>query len=305
MSKKRTLEDFIKRAKEVHGDKYDYSKSVYKNCDEKLIIICPIHGEFEQTPTNHYYGKGCRKCAREIAGDKIRVLTTDEFIKRAKDIHSNKYDYSLTVCKSYKSKVKIICPIHGIFICLAGAHIKGCGCRKCYLKKKALSKEEFIEKSKKVHGDKYDYSLVEYVKNRVRVKIICPIHGVFEQEPSAHMRGSGCNKCCSSKGEGLIKTFLEEKDIDYIEEYIFNDCLSIKQGKLRFDFFIPSKNIVVEFQGKQHYEPIIRWGGESRFLVQKKNDEIKRNYCKKNNIQLLEIKYDDDINEILKGIYND
>lgn len=302
---KRTLEEFIERARKVHDAKYDYSKSVYKNCDEKLIIICPIHGEFEQTPTNHYYGKGCRKCGRKITGDKIRVLTTDEFIKRAKEIHGNKYDYSLIVCETYKSKVKIICPIHGEFVCLAGAHIRGHGCRKCYFKKKSLSKEEFIERARKVHGDKYDYSLVEYVKNRVRIKIICPIHGVFEQEPSTHMRGSGCNKCCSSKGEGLIKNILEEKNIGYIEEYIFNDCLSIKQGRLRFDFFIPSKNMVIEFQGKQHYEPIVRWGGESRFLVQKKNDEIKRNYCKKNNIQLLEIKYDDNINEILKGIYND
>ena len=118
----------------------------------------------------------------------MRKLSTNEFIEKANKIHGSKYDYSLVDYSNCRTIVKIICPIHGIFEQKANEHIQGCGCRKCKYEnlgaKMKLSTNEFIEKANKIHGSKYDYSLVEYSGIFSKVKIICPIHGVF-----AEMRG--------------------------------------------------------------------------------------------------------------------
>lgn len=113
-SKNKTTVDFIENAKNVHGDKYDYSKSNYTGRHNKLIIICPIHGDFEQEAGAHLSGCGCPKCANEHRNDNKR-MSTEEFIKRAKYIHGNKYDYSKVNYKNLESKITIICPEHGEF----------------------------------------------------------------------------------------------------------------------------------------------------------------------------------------------
>ena len=194
--KKKTTEQFIKEAKAIHGDKYDYSKVNYKGCFEKVCIICPIHGEFWQTPAMHLSGQGCSKCC----GRKRK--TKEEFIEDAKKVHGNKYDYSKVNYVNNKTKVIITCPIHGDFLQRPDRHLFGCGCNKCgydnTAEKCKTSLEDFIKRAKEIHGDKYDYSKVVYVNNHTKVCIICPIHGEFWQTPRTHLMGRGCPICNES-----------------------------------------------------------------------------------------------------------
>lgn len=190
-------ESFIKESNEVHQCKYDYSGVDYKGVTTKVKIICPIHGEFWQAPRIHLKGCGCPKCGFERQNDATR-LTTEEFIIRANKIQGNKYDYSKVEYVDYNTKVCIICPEHGEFYQTPNKHLLGQGCPKCGNTKK-LSLTEFIERSRKIHGNKYDYSKARYVNNGTKVCIICPIHGEFWQTPHNHLIGRGCNKCKNNK----------------------------------------------------------------------------------------------------------
>ena len=196
------LNEFILRAKEVHGDKYDYSLVEYKKITDKVKIICPIHGEFIMEARAHYRGQGCPKCGNIKKGLSHRY-TTEKFINKAREIHGDKYDYSKVQYSVGKENVTIICPIHGDFEMSPHSHLAGRGCPKCgNLKKgntKRLTKEEFIEKAKKIHGDEYDYSLVEYKNNNTKIKIICRKHGVFETLPYVHLSNHKCPKCINEK----------------------------------------------------------------------------------------------------------
>jgi hypothetical protein len=185
-----TTEEFISKSKEIHGDIYDYSDTIYINNRTKVKIICPSHGLIEQYPQNHFKHK-CKKCTTELSKNGIK-----KFIEKAKEIHGDKYDYSLIdEYKSNKTKLKIICPIHGVFEQDYKSHInKKYGCSKCsgICKKTTI---EFINDAKKIHNDKYDYSLVEYKNTKHKIKIICKLHGVFEQKPEKHLLGRGCHIC--------------------------------------------------------------------------------------------------------------
>jgi len=196
-----TTDEWVEKAKEVHGDKYDYSNVVYKRNESKVTIICPEHGEFKQTPAGHTVGKGCRKCGINRTGV-AKILTIDEWVEKAKEVHGDKYDYNNVVYKRGHSKVIIICPEHGEFEQTPTAHAAGRGCRNCGIEAatKATTKttEQFIEKAKEVHGDKYDYSKVVYKNTDDKVTIICPEHGEFEQTPNGHTnKKGGCRKCAN------------------------------------------------------------------------------------------------------------
>lgn len=123
-----------------------------------------------------------------------KKLTTAEFIERAAEIHSGKYDYSTTVYSTTYQKIAIGCPVHGTFIQVAKDHLNGYGCPACGGTGKKTT-TEFIEKSQLVHGDKYDYTLVDLKSMNKKVKIICPDHGEFNQRPADHAVGVGCPTC--------------------------------------------------------------------------------------------------------------
>ena len=218
MGKKFTTYDFIKRAKEVHGEKYDYSLVEYKTDKIKVKIICPEHGILMQSPNVHY-NHGCKKCS-----DSNRNLTLSEFINRSKTKHNNKYDYSLSYYTDANSIVKIICPEHGIFEQIAFSHYgKGYGCQKCS-NSDPKNTLEFIKKAKLAHGAKYDYSLVYYKNALSYVKIICPEHGIFLQRASSHYT-NGCKKCKFSKGEKNIEKILKKFNISYETQKKFSACM--------------------------------------------------------------------------------
>jgi len=218
-----TTEEFITRAKQVHGDKYDYSLVKYVNANTKIKIICKIHGIFEQRPLNHLYNShGCPKCG----GNKR--LTKDEFEIKANEVHGNKYNYEYVEYINGQTKVKIECPTHGIFEQTPGSHLGGCGCPKCQkveaANKQRLTKDEFEIKANEVHGNKYNYEYVEYINSRTKVKIECPTHGIFEQKPSSHLMGHGCPKCGNivkmTADEFLKKGIQIHSSANYIYDYV-------------------------------------------------------------------------------------
>jgi 5-methylcytosine-specific restriction endonuclease McrA len=196
--KKLTTAEVIAKATLVHHDKYNYSLVEYVNSRTKIKIICLIHGIFEQHFNNHLNGHGCKKCGSKGS----KPLSINEFIEKAKIKHNNKYDYSLVEYNHSLIKVKIKCPIHGIFEQIPSSHLRGRGCSKCS-KRKLLSIDEFIKKAKIKHNNKYDYSLVKYNDCKSKIKIKCPIHGIFEQNPNTHLYGSGCYKCYHENNKGV------------------------------------------------------------------------------------------------------
>lgn len=226
--KKLTTEDFIRRAKEVHGDKYDYSKVEYVNNSTKVCIICPIHGEFMTIPTNFLRGHGCSKCS-----GKARP-TTDEFICRAREIHGDKYDYSKVDYKGNKTKVCIICLEHGEFWQSPNNHLNGKGCPKCINPNHGLTTEGFIQKAREVHGDKYEYSKVEYKGVLTKVCIICPKHGEFWQIAREHLNGQGCPICNIGYTKKYKFNLLEEFESEYdFRAFLANNDVNILYVILR------------------------------------------------------------------------
>ena len=213
--KKLTINEFIEKAKKIHGDKYDYSKVIYINNRTKVCIICPIHGEFWQTPSDHLLGKGCKKCGMQTRGEKHR---------------SNTY--------------------------------------------------KFTKNAKRIHGNKYDYSKVKYINNRIEVCIICPIHGEFWQKPNYHLSGNGCPLCNESHLERDIRILFDESRIGY--EYRKRDFEWL--DGLELDFYIPEYRIAIECQGIQHFKSEHFF--EALEVVQGR-DKKKKNLCEKNNIKLL------------------
>lgn len=196
---KLTQEQFIARAVSVHGDRYDYTKSQYKDSKTPCTIICAEHGEFKQMPVHHWAGRGCKTCGSTKQGLAQR-LSLEEFKSRAEKLHDNAYDYTnVTLNNGVSEKVLIICRTHGPFKQIASEHLAGKGCRKCSTFRisqgQRLTQEEAIAKFKAVHGDFYGYSKVVYGKRTDKITITCPDHGDFEQQPGNHWNGAGCPEC--------------------------------------------------------------------------------------------------------------
>ena len=188
-----TKEEFFELARRAHGDKYEYDKVEYVNRTTPVIITCPVHGEFWQTPGNHLRGAGCIQCHIDS-----RTSDLDTFIARAREVHGDKYDYSKAVYVNSGTKICIICPEHGEFWQIPNTHLRGAGCPACTGKMKKDT-EVFIEEARRIHGDKYDYSKVEYKTNKDKVCIICPEHGEFWQAAAGHLKGGGCPECSATK----------------------------------------------------------------------------------------------------------
>lgn len=300
--KNKTNNEFIIEANKIHNNKYEYNKTNYINVKTPIIITCPIHGDFNQKPNNHLNGWGCKTCGGN------NKLTTEEFILKANKIHKNRYDYSLVKYIGSHTKIKIICKEHGKFEQKPNNHLMGNNCPKCGIisqqNNKKLTNLEFINKANKIHNNKYDYSLVKYIKSDVNIKIICPKHGIFKQKAGQHLSGRGCPNCNESKGELKIKEVLEKYNIEYIFQKSFDNCLNKNNRKLKFDFYLIKQNILIEYDGKQHYESIEYFGGKNSFKTLNEHDNMKNRYAKMNKIKLIRIPYHqyNEIEMIIKNI---
>lgn len=343
---------FLRRARVIHNNKYDYSKVEYKAVKEKVNIICPVHGEFSQTPDSHLQGQQCSKCS------KVHKPNTSEWIEKAKKVHGEKYDYSKVVYKNNSTKIPIICKEHGVFWQRPANHIKGKNCPKCT--GHYMDKSFFIEKAKEIYKDKsgnplYDYSLVDYKDSSTYIRIIChkkdstteKEHGEFSKTPNKHLTGQGCPLCGNESGglknslsneEFLNRAFpdeyeyltsyktaktkihikckkcghkfwqeayshlsgcgcptcneskLEKEVTNYLKKY---NVKHEKQkrfkwlGRQSLDFYLPDFNIAIECQGIQHFEPKAFFGGDNGLseIVERDNKKLKK--CLNKNLEMI------------------
>lgn len=284
---------FIERAIKTHGNKYDYALTYYETPHKKVIIICPEHGPFEQTPDSHVRNHGCPKCNGGIK------LTLTDFITKANKKHNNKYAYNLVTFNKTNEPIKIGCPEHGVFKQTVSNHLFGYGCQICGTNKRINSRhkttEYFKDKAIIVHGLFYDYSNVVYVKTNKKVKIICPKHGEFLQTPNDHISNkNGCPICNESKGEREIRQWLLDNKIVFIQQYKFDECRDIRP--LPFDFYLPDYNTCIEYDGEQHFKSVNIFTNKNNSLEKIKNrDKIKTLYCDNKNGRpnLIRIKYNE------------
>ncbi len=316
-TRKITTETFKEKAALVHGDRYNYSLVDYNGCYSKVKIICALHGEFSQTASRHLSGAGCILCQFQQCS-LTKSGNLQDFIKISQEVHNGFFSYEKTEYIKSNIPVIITCPIHGDFKQTPAAHKRGSICPQCSRDKHSaastLTTEEFVAKANLMHNFTYDYSSTEYKNSKTPIDIICKDHGLFTTYPQYHTsRGIGCPECLDlsnnkSKGENFIISFLSEKNITYETEKVFEDCRNPETGwKLRFDFYIVDLNILIEYDGKQHFEPIKYWGGDELFEKIKHRDSIKNEYCERKGINLLRIPYNRDIMECIQesGLLND
>lgn len=386
---RKCCEEFKKQAKEIHGDKYDYSKVEYINNKTKVCIICPEHGEFWMSPQNHTiqkqgcpicgrlnrkytkhinsnakkiplskildtiekkckernisflgfveekwestkkthlklrcnicshewkslyrnfitYKHGCQTCYNNRRG-KTLTKTRDEFIQEAKEIHGGKYDYSKVEYINNYTKVCIICPEHGEFWITPNKHLAKQGCGICAKIQNGIRKRKPMEEVKKIfnkiHGNTYTYDWNTYTSMEIPMRMFCQIHGEFWQAPFIHASGCGCQKCQESHLERGVRKLLTDLCIDFKSQVNKNTFSWLNKQSL--DFYIPSKNIVIECQGKQHFQPIKHFGGNEEFEKILKRDLNKKHLTENNEIRLLYVVDDDiKIEKLPSNIYN-
>jgi hypothetical protein len=307
-----TLETFINKAKKIHGNKYDYSKSIYKNTYADIVIICPRHGDFSQKPNAHIIGSGCPQCGIEARSQKRRI-SFENFIEKCIEVHGKKYDYSKTDYRGRSKEITLICKEHGEFNITADSHLSGSGCQKCAGNTK-LTQNEFINRSIEIHGTNYDYSKSKYVGMGAKVEIICSSHGSFWQMPSKHIHSKqGCPKCadetriigdtiknlksknknpmgifyilrCFSEDESFFKIGVSKKGVSYryggpsLMPYEYEDVV---QQEMSLVEAYELEQAVLSTLSEYKYEPILYFGGHSECLSINPRD------------------YDDRLNEIL------
>jgi hypothetical protein len=270
--------NFISKAIKIHGDKYDYSKVNYINAKTKINIICKIHGEFQQNPSNHLRKHNCQKCAKNFK------LDTLGFIEKAKEIHKDTYDYSKVNYINADAKIIIICKIHGEFKQQPDFHLnRKCGCPKCSNNVK-FDTLEFIKKAKQIHKDKYVYSKVEYINNRIPIIIICKVHGEFTQKPDIHINQKcGCPSCIN-KTEFLFLKKIQDFYPTLKKQYKVEWCKN--KNCLPFDFVIEELKIIIEIDGPQHFMQVANWTSPE---IQKEKDKYKINCANENGFSVIRL----------------
>lgn len=375
MTPRYTQEQWIEKAKLIHGEKYDYSKVRYVNINTKICIICQKHGEFNQTPKDHLRGRGCGKCGREN-GIKKRTKTSEQFLQEIKEKHGDCYDLSKVEYINDKVKVCIICQKHGEFFITPQHFLGGEGCRLCGIEKAAITRrkshskfleecdnshqdgtnydyskanyvgdkvpvciichetdengnkhgefwqspnnhisksqgcpkcgrlksdenrkytqDEWVEKAKIVHNNKYDYSHTNYINSDEKVAINCSEHGIFYQKPSNHLMKQGCPKCFKEKSgvEREITEYISSLGVEYIENE-----RKILNGK-EIDIYIPIKKIGIEINGLIWHSDL--YGTDDKYHLQKTND------LEKQGIKLIHVFEDEwnDKHDIVKSRLN-
>lgn len=234
---------------------------------------------------------------------------TNQFIEKSNIVHNSFYNYEKTIYKKTKEKVTITCPIHGDFNQTPNMHLSGQGCPECGIKKsqkhndrlRNKTKQNFLKRMEEKFGNKYDFTKFEYVKDEVEGIVICPIHGEFKKKPNHLRRGQGCPTCSKeskiSKGEKQIMNFLNENNIDFTYNYTIKKSKYLKNKP--FDFYVPNLNLLIEFQGEQHYKKKFNMSDED-LKERKIIDYKKKKYAEHYGYKTLIINYNENVEEKLK-----
>lgn len=325
ITQQKAMEKFntiIQNVLSTPGNTLNFDKAVYSGYHGKVVISCNIHGEYEQTAGE--FMRSSKKCPHCVKHERLiemqnknkkspRNLTTIQFIEAAQKIHGNKFSYHLVNYVHSKIPVTIQCNtcLH-VFNQTPNGHLSGKGCKKCALKisrnngitaclsnaaRAKMTTAEFISKAVTVHGNKYDYSAVEYVDTHTKVTIKCNTHGEFKQTPNSHISGEqGCPLCGESKGEKQICEYLDNRNIAYVREITIPAFSKIK----RFDFYLPDFNLYIEFDGELHFKPFTNSPKHLDHLTQQQARDRKRvEWCYAHGIKLLIITHTDSIPDVL------
>lgn len=283
-----SISEFKKRVNKKHRGKYDLEKVVYKKLTDKVIIVCPLHGDFLQVARNHMKGQGCPKCASNAA------YSNEIFRKKSEEQHGPTYGYERSVYRGAQEEVEITCGKHGSFFQIAASHWNGQGCPKCAGLN--LSNEEYIALVDEVHEGKYLYTATTYMGGKYTITVTCPTHGDFQQKASTHRHGAGCPKCHQPKGERKVAAVLKKLNVQYVPQKTFEDCINPKTGrKLRFDFYLPEQDKTIEYDGESHFSPWRKYWDKEKAVVAfqeaKYRDALKDEYFKGQENKFLRIHY--------------
>ena len=292
-----SYEKALSRFRNVHRDEYEYDESSYLDYTTKMRVKCSEHGYFKVTPHSHVsMGSGCRKCGVLRTAEKNRY-SIEKILSQFHEVHGNQFEYDIDSYSGVAEKIRIKCLKHGWFEQTVSTHKMGAGCAECSYEligdRTRVTKEIFIGRAIEEHGQKYDYSKVEWVDQYTEVLIGCDNkeHGYFLQVPRDHKRGSGCLRCNESRGERSIFNWLQDNGIEFIPQHTFPGLKD--RALLRCDFYLPNENIVIEYNGRQHYRAIEVFGGESALKSTRRRDSIKQRFCEQNAIQFEVIRYDE------------
>lgn len=290
------LEKFIEDSKKIHGVIYTYDNCIYINNKINVLITCKTHGDFSIRPDSHLGNLvGCHSCSGYTP--KIKF---SEFLESCHNKYADLYEYAESTFVNMSTHVSIICKEHGEFKTTPYDHLnRNRCCPKCSHNVK-LTNDLFCDSANKINNYLYDYTLVDVsnINNKQKVSIICNKHGVFTQGINNHLRGQGCPNCRNSKGEQKLLNYFVENDIEYIR----NHRVLNSDTCFYFDFYLPILNIYIEYDGRQHYEPVEVFGGIVEFEKNVFRDQCKNKYCEDNNMRLFRIRYDEDIFEKMNEI---
>ena len=279
----------------LYGDKYVFHCEDYKCKTSQIRVECKLHGEHKISADAILHGSACIYCNGR--------LYPKDWIKNAKAVHGDKYVYDVSKPPQVKSdRIRYKCPIHGWQETRYDCHVEQkCGCPACAGYSNILSTEQrkanWVKRCKKKYNERFDYSQFVYVNNDTKGLVICKEHHYsYMITPWGHLRGAGgCPFCTGSEGEVHIRTWLENHHINFVPQYpIPNENLFCKRQSLRVDFYLPDFRMFIEMNGEQHYKYIACFHQDSwTFEDQQIRDESLRQYSKRHNVRLLEIKYDE------------
>lgn len=214
MTRRMTQEEFVAKAMSIHGDRYSYEQSVFVRSNVKLTVICRIHGPFQISSNNLFFGKGCPTCAKEKRGSSKSATAAATFIARATAIHKGRYGYDKVIYVAAKKPIVVTCESHGDFTTTPDKHLRGSGCQQCADMQRVAAKrhnqDDFVRLSRIKHGDRYSYEQAVYVDSAEPVEIICPEHGAFWQAPNGHTQGRGCPRCGKEAAADKLRIGTEE-----------------------------------------------------------------------------------------------
>lgn len=308
--KKVTKEIFLERCKN-HPEYYniDYSLVIWVKINQKIKLRCNLcHRIWESLPYNHLRGQGCACRSGQRIGDALR-LGREGFVKKSKKVREDfcNFNYDKVIYVDAFTKVEIGCNKCGkYFWQCPDVHYLGTACSNCprvNIARRITTDELLLrfKQSDKVADHLYDYRLVDCKGVDSYIKIIClACDRDFLQTPNNHLAGKGCSKCRRSFMENKAAIFFKSNEINFEEQKTFIDCK--RKGKLKFDFWLPNRKVLIELHGRQHIEPVTHFGGEATFKDQLERDFIKTNYAIQNNIDLEIIFFNDDLEYELNRI---
>lgn len=289
MGRRKTHDEYVMEVKQFHPNIEVIGQYIGSNI--KIAHKCKIDGYVWNTKPNIILmGHGCPKCSGRV------IMPHNEYVQKVFDINQN--IEVVDIYNGSRNKILHRCKIDGYEWEITPDHVlRGVGCPLCGGKLRKTH-EQYV---KEVFNINPDIEVIErYVSYKTPILHKCKIDGCqWYACPSNVLFGTGCPQCKASRGEREIIAWLSNRSISFEPQKTFDDCKNKKL--LPFDFYLSEHNLCIEYDGEQHYHPINFFGGEERLRKTIQRDRIKTDYCLANNIQLLRIKYNENVTEVLES----